>query len=58
MKAPDGKEEDDSVVLSCVVNIPDQTTYLLVLDAKEFKELGRGVVKGITPMSFHTGFFK
>ena len=57
VKAPDGKEEDDGVVLSCVVNIPDQTTYLLVLDAKEFKELGRGVVQGITPMSFHSGFF-
>ena len=58
VKAPDGKDEDDGVVLSCVINIPEETTYLLVLDGKEFKELGRGVVKGITPMSFHTGFFK
>ena len=57
VKAPDGKEEDDGVVMSCVVNTPEQDTYLLVLDAKEFKELGRGEVKGITPMSFHTGFF-
>ena len=53
VKAPDGKEEDDGVVLSCVINIPDQTTSLLVLDAKEFKELGQAVVKGITPMAFH-----
>ncbi len=58
VKAPDEKEEDDGVVMSCVINIPDQTTYLLVLDANEFKELRRGVVKGIIAMSFHTGFFK
>ena len=53
VKAPDGKEEDDGVVLSCVINIRDQTTSLLVLDAKEFKELVRAVVKGVTPMTFH-----
>ena len=53
VKAPDGKTEDDGVILSCVVNISAQTTSLLVLDAKEFKELGRGVVNGITPASFH-----
>jgi len=57
VKAPDGKEEDDGVVLSCVINISDQTTSLLVLDAKEFKELGRAVVKKITPMSLH-GLFQ
>ena len=55
---PNGKEEDEGVVLSWLVNIPDQSTFLLVLDAKECKELGRGVVKGITLNSLHTGFFK
>ena len=58
VKAPDGKEEDDGVVLSCVINIPDQTTSLLVLDAKDFKELGRAVVKGATPMTLHGLFQK
>ena len=57
VKASDGKEEDDCVVLSCVINVNDQTTSLLVLNAKEFKELGRAVVKGITPPNFH-GFFQ
>ena len=57
-QVPNGKEEDEGVVLSCLVNIPDQSTFLLVLDAKECKELGRGVVKGITLNSLHTGFFK
>ena len=58
VKAPDGKEEDNGVVLSSVINIPDQTTSLLVLDAKEFKELGRAVVKRITPMALHGLFQK
>lgn len=57
VKAPDGKNEDDGVVLSCVINVSDQTTSLLVLDAKDFKELGRAVAKVVSPMSFH-GIFQ
>ena len=57
VKAPDGKAEDDGIVLSCVINVIDQTTSLLVLDAKEFKELGRAVVPGITPATLH-GIFQ
>ena len=57
VKAPHGKEEDDGVVLSCVINPSDQTTSLLVLDAKEFKELGRAVVEGVTPATLH-GLFQ
>ena len=57
VKASHGKEEDDGVVLSCVVNPRDQTTSLLVLDAKEFKVLGRAVVEGVTPATFH-GLFQ
>ena len=53
VKAPDGKAEDDGIVLSCVINVIDQTTSLLVLDAKEFTELGRAVVPGITPGTYH-----
>ncbi|XP_068681923.1 carotenoid-cleaving dioxygenase, mitochondrial-like [Montipora foliosa] len=57
VKAPDGKAEDDGVILSCVINVEDQSTSLLVLDAKEFKELGRGVVEGVTPVTLH-GIFQ
>ena len=56
VKAPDGKEEDDGVILSCVINVIDQTTSLHVLDAKDLKELGRGVVEGVTPVSIHGVF--
>ena len=57
VKAPDGNAEDDGVVLSCVINPTDQTTSLLVLDAKEFKELGRAVVQGVVPATLH-GLFQ
>ena len=58
VKAPDGKVEDDGVVLSCVINPSrDQTTSLLVLGAKEFKELGRAVVQGVVPATLH-GIFQ
>lgn len=57
VKAPDGKSEDDGVILSSVINPKDQTTSLVVLDAKEFKELGRGVIQGVTPANFH-GLFQ
>lgn len=56
VKAPGGKEEDDGVILSCVINVIDQTTSLHVLDAKDLKELGRGVVEGVTPVSIHGVF--
>ena len=57
VKNPVGKTEDDGVVLSSVINVNDKTTSLLVLNAKDFRELGRAVIKGITPTSFH-GFFQ
>lgn len=57
VKAPDGKAEDDGVILSCVINVKEKTTSLLVLDAKEFKELGRAEIKGVTPATIH-GLFQ
>lgn len=57
VKAPDGKAEDDGVILSCVIKVQEKTTSLLVLDAKEFKELGRAEIKGVTPATIH-GLFQ
>ncbi|XP_064016058.1 beta,beta-carotene 15,15'-dioxygenase isoform X1 [Pogoniulus pusillus] len=43
--SPDAKEEDDGVILSCVVMTdPKKAPFLLILDAKTFKELGRAMV--------------
>ena len=57
VRTPDGKAEDDGVILSCVINVKDQSTSLLILDAKEFKELGRAVVQEVTPATLH-GIFQ
>lgn len=34
MEARNGKNEDESLVLSCVINIRERITSLLVLEAK------------------------
>uniref|UniRef100_A0A665UAQ5 Carotenoid-cleaving dioxygenase, mitochondrial n=1 Tax=Echeneis naucrates TaxID=173247 RepID=A0A665UAQ5_ECHNA len=55
--SPDAVEEDDGVILS-VVLIPsqDKGTFLLVLDAKTFTELGRANVPVNMPYGFHGTF--
>ena len=50
VKAPDGKAEDDGVILSCVINPKDQTTSLVVLDAKE---LTPGEKQGLSSKTTH-----
>ncbi|KFP90818.1 PREDICTED: beta,beta-carotene 15,15'-monooxygenase [Apaloderma vittatum] len=43
--SPDAKEEDDGIVLTCILTSnPKEPPFLLVLDAKTFKELGRALV--------------
>nr|XP_015807564.2 beta-carotene oxygenase 2b [Nothobranchius furzeri] len=55
--APDATEEDGGVILSVVVTPnADKSTFLLVLDAKTFKELGRAVVPVNIPYGFHGTF--
>lgn len=39
VEARNGKNEDESLVLSCVINIRERITSLLVLDAKGFRGL-------------------
>ncbi|XP_029429220.1 LOW QUALITY PROTEIN: beta,beta-carotene 9',10'-oxygenase [Rhinatrema bivittatum] len=54
---PEAKEEDDGVLLSTVVT-PNQnkSTFLLVLDAKTFTEIGRAEVSVQMPYGFHGVF--
>ncbi|TKS81485.1 Beta,beta-carotene 9',10'-oxygenase [Collichthys lucidus] len=55
--SPDAKEEDDGVILSVVITPnKDKSTFLLVLDAKTFEELGRAVVPVNIPYGFHGTF--
>ncbi|XP_071327994.1 carotenoid-cleaving dioxygenase, mitochondrial-like isoform X5 [Trachinotus anak] len=55
--SPDATEEDDGVVLSVVITPnKDKSTFLLVLDAKTFEELGRAAVPVNIPYGFHGTF--
>ncbi|XP_067104883.1 beta,beta-carotene 15,15'-dioxygenase [Osmerus mordax] len=54
---PNGEAEDDGVVLISVINSnPGQSDFLLVLDAKSFKEIARAYVNVELHMDMH-GFF-
>ncbi|XP_032925240.1 beta,beta-carotene 15,15'-dioxygenase isoform X1 [Catharus ustulatus] len=55
--SPDAKEEDDGVVLTCVVKTdPKDPPFLLVMDAKTFTELGRATVNVEMHMDLHGMF--
>ncbi|XP_036380746.1 beta,beta-carotene 9',10'-oxygenase-like [Megalops cyprinoides] len=55
--SPDAKEEDDGVILSVVITpTQENSTFLLVLDAKTFEELGRADVPVNIPYGFHGVF--
>uniref|UniRef100_A0A3Q1EZ80 Beta-carotene oxygenase 2b n=1 Tax=Acanthochromis polyacanthus TaxID=80966 RepID=A0A3Q1EZ80_9TELE len=55
--SPNATEEDDGVILSVVITPnKDKSTFLLVLDAKTFEELGRAEVPVNIPYGFHGAF--
>ena len=50
---PAGVDEDDGVVLSVVLDGHNSTSYLLCLDAKTMKEVGRADCEGPVAFTFH-----
>jgi beta,beta-carotene 9',10'-dioxygenase len=56
-EAPDARAEDDGVILSVVLNANRGNSFLLVLDAHSFEELGRAEVPHHIPQGFHGEFF-
>lgn len=50
---PEGVEEDDGVCLSVVLDGTKGKSYLLVLDAKSFEEIGRADMDIVVPFGFH-----
>lgn len=54
--APDSTDEDAGLILSVVLNVPEERSFLLVLDADTFEELGRAVVPHHVPFGFHGNF--
>ncbi|GAP99808.1 carotenoid oxygenase family protein [Leptolyngbya sp. NIES-2104] len=51
--APHAKTEDDGVILSVVLDAVEQKSFLLVLDASSFRELGRAYLPHHIPLEFH-----
>lgn len=50
---PEGTNEDDGVLLSVVLDGMKGTSFLLCLDAKTMKEMGRAEVDGVIGFGFH-----
>jgi len=56
--SPEPTSEDDGVILSNVVSSdPNQLPFLLILDAKTFKELARAEIDAKLSYCFHAHFF-
>lgn len=55
--SPGAKEEDDGVVLSLILNRTQNSSFLLVLNAKNFQELGRAKAPHLIPDGLHAQYF-
>jgi carotenoid cleavage dioxygenase-like enzyme len=57
VQAPGASDEDDGVILSVVLNTQENNSFLVILDAKTFQEIGRAVVPHHIPFGFHGNFY-
>jgi carotenoid cleavage dioxygenase-like enzyme len=55
--SPGAASEDDGVLLSVVLDARQNTSFLLVLDAKSFTEIARASVPHHIPFGFHGQYF-
>jgi beta,beta-carotene 9',10'-dioxygenase len=55
--SPSGKAEDDGVLLSVVLDIARDRSFLLVLEAASLKELARAEAPHAIPFHFHGNYF-
>lgn len=56
--APDALKEDDGVVLALIIDHIHHASFLLILDAKSFKEIGRTNAPHVIPPGLHGQYFK
>lgn len=56
--APNATAEDDGVILSVVLDEIKESSFLLVLDARYFTELGRAYLPHHVPLEFHGLFLE
>lgn len=55
---PDASAEDDGVLLTVVLDASTNTSYLLVLDARDFSEIARAHVPQHVPFGFHGAYLR
>lgn len=55
--APDAVKEDEGIILSLVLDAKNYNSFLLLLDAQTFKEMGRVKVPQVIPPGLHSKFF-
>ncbi|SIR83047.1 beta-carotene 15,15'-monooxygenase [Haladaptatus litoreus] len=53
----DGRNEDEGVVLSVMLDVSAETSFLVVVDGKSFTELAKARVPHAIPFDFHGRFF-
>lgn len=56
IEGPNAQKEDDGVILSVVLDTNTETSYLLILDAKNMQETGRAEVPQHITFGFHGQF--
>jgi beta,beta-carotene 9',10'-dioxygenase len=56
--SPGSVNEDDGVILSVVLNGNKENSFLLIIDACSFKEIGRAEVPHHIPYGFHGQYFR
>ncbi len=54
---PNGKAEDDGVIISIIYDHNQKKNFLLILDAKNMKELSRADIGRLLPFGLHGKFF-
>lgn len=54
---PGAKDEDDGLVISLILDAIEKKSFLLILDAKNLKELARAYVPHAIPFTVHSKFF-
>ncbi len=57
VNSPKNESEDDGVILSVVLDTKNKKSFLLILDAKEFKELARAQLPHHIPFGYHGQFY-
>lgn len=55
---PGGQMEDEGLVLAVILDHVQGDSFLLILDGKSFKELGRARAPHVIPAGFHGQYFK